>query len=452
MEKPYLLIVDDEEVIRDQLKWALYDEYTTILAEGRESALEQVKAKKPPLILLDLGLPPSPRSAEEGLKALEEILSEDRDAKVIVVTGNQERTNALKAIEKGAFDYFTKPPDMEEVRVVLKRALHILSLEKENAELKKLAHREPFEEILGESSAMQEIFKTIRKVATTDVSALIAGESGTGKELVAKAVHRLSNRSRGPFIAINCGAIPENLLKSELFGHERGAFTGAHAQVKGKFEYAHGGTLFLDEIGELPQTLQVKLLRFLQEHSIERVGGRQPIPVNVRILAATNRDLTEDIKAGRFREDLYYRVGVVTLSIPPLRDRGNDLILLAKSFLQKFSAEYRKPFKGFHSEALAAIESHPWPGNVRELENRVKRAVIISEGKSITPSDLELEAPSSVARLKTLKEIREGAEEDHARKALEKYNGNISKAAKELGISRPTFHELIKKYNILRDH
>ena len=452
MEKPYLLIVDDEEVIRDQLKWALYDEYTTILAEGRESALEQVKAKKPPLILLDLGLPPSPRSAEEGLKALEEILSEDRDAKVIVVTGNQERTNALKAIEKGAFDYFTKPPDMEEVRVVLKRALHILSLEKENAELKKLTHREPFEEILGESSAMQEIFKTIRKVATTDVSALIAGESGTGKELVAKAVHRLSNRARGPFIAINCGAIPENLLESELFGHERGAFTGAHAQVKGKFEYAHGGTLFLDEIGELPQTLQVKLLRFLQEHSIERVGGRQPIPVNVRILAATNRDLTEDIKAGRFREDLYYRVGVVTLSIPPLRDRGNDLILLAKSFLQKFSAEYRKPFKGFHSEALAAIESHPWPGNVRELENRLKRAVIISEGKSITPSDLELEAPSSVARLKTLKEIREGAEEDHARKALEKYNGNISKAAKELGISRPTFHELIKKYNILRDH
>ena len=452
MEKPYLLIVDDEEVIRDQLKWALYDEYTTILAEGRESALEQVKANKPPLILLDLGLPPSPRSAEEGLKALEEILSEDRDAKVIVVTGNQERTNALKAIEKGAFDYFTKPPDMEEVRVVLKRALHILSLEKENAELKKLAHREPFEEILGESSAMQEIFKTIRKVATTDVSALIAGESGTGKELVAKAVHRLSNRSRGPFIAINCGAIPENLLESELFGHEKGAFTGAHAQVKGKFEYAHGGTLFLDEIGELPQTLQVKLLRFLQEHSIERVGGRQPIPVNVRILAATNRDLTGDIKAGRFREDLYYRVGVVTLSIPPLRDRGNDLILLAKSFLQKFSAEYRKPFKGFHTEALAAIESHPWPGNVRELENRVKRAVIISEGKSITPSDLELEAPSGVAKLKTLKEIREGAEEDHARKALEKYNGNISKAAKELGISRPTFHELIKKYNILRDH
>ena len=452
MEKPYLLIVDDEEVIRDQLKWALYDEYTTILAEGRESALEQVKANKPPLILLDLGLPPSPRSAEEGLKALEEILSEDRDAKVIVVTGNQERTNALKAIEKGAFDYFTKPPDMEEVRVVLKRALHILSLEKENAELKKLAHREPFEEILGESSAMQEIFKTIRKVATTDVSALIAGESGTGKELVAKAVHRLSNRARGPFIAINCGAIPENLLESELFGHEKGAFTGAHAQVKGKFEYAHGGTLFLDEIGELPQTLQVKLLRFLQEHSIERVGGRQPIPVNVRILAATNRDLTGDIKAGRFREDLYYRVGVVTLSIPPLRDRGNDLILLAKSFLQKFSAEYRKPFKGFHTEALAAIESHPWPGNVRELENRVKRAVIISEGKSITPSDLELEAPSGVAKLKTLKEIREGAEEDHARKALEKHNWNISKASMELGVSRPTFHELIKKYNILRDH
>src|SRR4030065_1797608 len=232
MEKPYPLNVDDEEVIRDQSKWALYDEYTTILAEGRESALEQVKANKPPLILPDRGLPPSPRSAEEGLKALEEILSEDRDAKVIVVTGNQERTNALKAIEKGGFDYFTKPPDLEEVRVVLKRALHILSLEKENAELKKLAHREPFEEILGESSAIQEIFKTIRKVATTDVSALIAGESGTGKELVAKAVHRLSNRSRGPFIAINCGAIPENLLESELFGHEKGAFTGAPARAE----------------------------------------------------------------------------------------------------------------------------------------------------------------------------------------------------------------------------
>src|SRR3972149_3149452 len=393
MEKPKLLVVGDDEGIRNQMKWALSDAYDVYLAEDRESALAVVRTEKPSLILLDLGLPPDPRGAGEGLKTLREIGELDPTAKVVIITGNSEKANALKAVEGGAFDFFVKPPDLEEVRIILKRALNLITLEKENIALKEKGLRTGFEDILGESPPMQKIFSLVRKVAPSDASVLVVGESGTGKELVAKAIHGLSNRQKGPFIPINCGAIPENLLESELFGHEKGSFTGADAQRKGKIEYAHQGTLFLDEIGELPLALQVKLLRFLQEHKVERVGGRVGIPVDVRVLCPTNRDLAKAIEEGLFREDLYYRLGVVTISIPPLREREEDIVLLGKTFLTDYSRQHKKKIKGFRNDALSALRSHSWPGNVRELENRVRRAVIMSYGRFLTSMDLELDEP-----------------------------------------------------------
>ncbi len=451
MNRPKILIVEDEEAIRHQMKWALSDEYEVILAEDRQMALEQMRLQSPSLIALDLGLPPAPRDAEEGFKTLGELLSMDPKAKVIVITGNQEKANALKAIEQGAFDFFAKPVDLQELEVVLKRAVLLSNLERENMVLREQIIQQGFEEILGESPAMQKVFSVIRKVATTDASVLVMGESGTGKELVAKAIHRSSNRSQGPFITINCGAIPETLLESELFGHEKGSFTSADTRRKGKIEYADGGTLFLDEIGELSAALQVKLLRFLQEHRIERIGGRETIPVDVRVIAATNRDLKQEIAEKRFREDLYYRLGVVTVVLPPMRERKEDTVLLAKAFVQKFSLQYQKEMKGFSGEALASIKSYSWPGNVRELENRVKRAVIMSEGRILAASDLELPNASPTNCSLSLKEIREQAEEEHIKDVLMRCNWNISKAALELDISRPTLHELIKKYQISKD-
>lgn len=447
--KPKLLIVDDDEVIRNQMKWALVNDYDVILAEDRKSALEQMRLQRPLLIALDLGLPPAPREAEEGLRTLSEILSVDPQAKVIVITGNQEKTNALKAIEQGAFDFFAKPVDLQEVKMVFRRAALLSNLELENIALRKQVIQRGFEEIVGESPPMQRVFSVIRKVATTDASVLLMGESGTGKELVAKAIHHSSNRRQGPLITINCGAIPEALLESELFGHEKGSFTSADTQRKGKFEYADGGTLFLDEVGELSAGLQVKLLRFLQEHRIERVGGRETIQVDVRVIAATNRDLKQEITEKRFREDLYYRLGVVTLVVPPLRERIEDAVLLAKVFLQTFSLQYQKEITGFSGEALVAIKSYPWPGNVRELENRVKRAVIMSEGRLLTTTDLELPVEATVS--KSLREVRDQLEKEQIQKALIKNNWNISKAASELDISRPTLHVLIKKYQMAKD-
>lgn len=446
--KPKLLIVDDDEVIRNQMKWALSNDYDVVLAEDRKSALEQMRLQRPLLIALDLGLPPAPREAEEGLRTLSEILSVDPQAKVIVITGNQEKTNALKAIEQGAFDFFAKPVDLQEVKMVFRRAALLSNLELENIALRKQVIQRDFEEIVGESLPMQRVFSVIRKVATTDASVLLMGESGTGKELVAKAIHRSSNRRQGPLITINCGAIPEALLESELFGHEKGSFTSADTQRKGKFEYADGGTLFLDEVGELSAGLQVKLLRFLQEHRIERVGGRETIQVDVRVIAATNRDIKQEITEKRFREDLYYRLGVVTLVVPPLRERIEDAVLLAKVFLQTFSLQYQKEITGFSGEAMAAIKSYPWPGNVRELENRVKRAVIMSEGRLLTTSDLELPVEATVS--KSLREVRDQLEKEQIQKALIKHNWNISKAASELDISRPTLHVLIKKYQMAK--
>lgn len=447
--RPKLLIVDDDEAIRNQMKWALAGDYDVLLAEDRERAMEQMRQHRPMLVALDLGLPPAPREAEEGFKALSEILSVVPQAKVIVITGNHEKMNALKAIEQGAFDFFAKPVDLSEVKVVFRRAAHLSSLELENVALRKQVDQRGFDEIVGESPPMQQVFSVIHKVATTDASVLLMGESGTGKELVAKAIHRSSNRCQGPLIIINCGAIPENLLESELFGHEKGSFTGADAQKKGKIEYADGGTLFLDEIGDLSGGLQVKLLRFLQEHRIERVGGRETIPVDVRVIAATNRDLKQEIVEKRFREDLYYRLGVVTLVLPALRERGEDTALLAKVFLQRFSPQYQKEIRGFSGEAMVAIRSYPWPGNVRELENRVKRAVIMSEDRFLTMSDLELSA-NEVAVAKSLREVRDQLEKEQVQMVLMKHGWNISKAAAELDISRPTLHVLIKKYQMVK--
>jgi len=451
LERTKLLIVEDEEAIRGQMRWALAEDYDVLLAGDRMSALEKVRTDRPPLILLDLGLPPSPRRGEEGLRALGEILTFDREAKVIVVTGNQDRENALMAIGQGAFDYFLKPADIDELKTVLKRALHIASLEKENAGKDHHPGLPLFDEIIGESPSMHRVFEIVRKVSATDVSVLIQGESGTGKELIARAIHRSGNRKDAPFVPINCGAIPENLLESELFGYEKGAFTGADAQKRGRIEYADGGTLFLDEIGELPLALQVKLLRFLQERKVERVGGREMIPVDVRVIAATNKDLKAEIGEARFREDLYYRLGVVTITVPPLRERAGDSVLLANAFLQAFSTNYRKAIKGFRTDALDAIKSYDWPGNVRELENRVKRAVVMCEGKYVVPGDLELDASRDSAVPKSLRQIREETEKYHVKKALEKHDGNISKAARELGVSRPTFHDLMRKYRLSRE-
>lgn len=443
--KPPLLIVDDDDDIRSQMKWGLKQDYEVLTAENRAGALEIFQQARPPVLLLDLGLPPHPRSPEEGFATLVELLSLDALAKVIVISGQSERANALQAVGQGAYDFLSKPVDIEELKLILKRAYHVAQLEREYRQLQQRLGGDTFEGILGDSPPMQEVFAFVRKVATADVPVLILGESGTGKEMVAQAVHQQSARKEGPFIAINCGAIPENLLESELFGHEKGSFTGAHAQRRGRIELSDGGTLFLDEVGELPLSLQVKLLRFLQEQCIERVGGRVTIQVNTRVIAATNADLKRAMAEGRFREDLYYRLAVVVVTLPPLRDRPTDLPLLAKTFLQRFGAQNNKASLEFSAKALRAIQRHAWPGNVRELENRVKRAVIMTEGRRVTPVDLELADEGEAGAFHTLKEAREAAEREVIEQALKRHGGKISRAADELGISRPTLYELLDK-------
>jgi two-component system NtrC family response regulator len=447
---PKILIVDDDEQIRKQIQWALADEFSVFSAGDRQAALETFNKEQTPVVLLDLGLPPHPREAIEGLQALEDMIGANPLAKVIIVSGNSERQNALAAIDKGAHDIFPKPVDLDELKVVLHRVYRRLELEKENIEEHNLAQRVSFEEIIGSSPQMQEIFVTVRKVAGTDIPVLITGESGTGKELVANAIHNLSRRKGGPFIAINCGAIPDTLLESELFGHEKGSFTGASTQRKGKLEYANGGTLFLDEIGDLLPELQVKILRFLQEKVIERVGGRQLISVDSRVIAATNQNLEAEVKANRFREDLYFRLAVVKMALPPLRERGSDVIQLAEHLVLAFSKELQKNPKKFSKTALDAIRRHDWPGNVRELQNRVKRALVLADGPTISPAELELEAASgnSGATASTLKEAKEALEREILENALRDNNGNISKTAKTLGISRPTLYDLMSRYGL----
>jgi two-component system NtrC family response regulator len=447
---PKILIVDDDEQIRKQIQWALSEEFSIFSAGDRLAALETFKKEQPPVVLLDLGLPPHPRDAVEGLQALEEMIGLNPLAKVIIVSGNSERSNALAAVDKGAHDIFPKPVDLAELKVVLHRVYRRIELEKENIEERNLAQRVSFEDIIGTSPQMQEIFTTVRKVAATDIPVLITGESGTGKELIANAIHNLSNRKGGPFVAINCGAIPDTLLESELFGHEKGSFTGATTQRKGKLEYANGGTLFLDEIGDLLPELQVKILRFLQEKVVERVGGRQLIQVDSRVIAATNQNLEAEVKANHFREDLFFRLAVVKLALPPLRERGSDVIQLAEHLILAFSKELKMPAKKFSKQALEAIRRHNWPGNVRELQNRVKRALVLADGPTIGPKELELESPngSSGATAPTLREAKETLEKEILANALRENNGNISKTAKALGISRPTLYDLMSRYGL----
>jgi two-component system NtrC family response regulator len=446
--KPKLLIIEDEEAIRTQMKWALTESYEVLLAENRMGAIDLVTRENPPVVTLDLGLPPRPAEVDEGFATLAAILEEYPQTKVIIITGRAEKEHALRAVGQGAYDFFYKPIEIDELKVVLRRAFHISNLEKEYAELQKYPGSASFEGILGTSEKMQAAFSVIQKVSATDAPVLITGESGTGKELVARAIYRRSTRKERPFVAINCGAIPETLLESELFGHEKGAFTGAHVQRKGRFETAKGGTLFLDEIGELPLSLQVKLLRFLQEQKIERVGGREPIVIDARIIAATNKDLKQAMIEGRFREDLYYRLGVVVIPLPPLREMGGDILLLANVLLERYANENKKRVTGFSAAAKSALERHSWPGNVRELENRVKRAVIMAEGSKITPVDLELDSLHAKHESRGLKEAREEVERDLIQKALTENKGNLSRTAAQLGVSRPTLYELMEKLGI----
>jgi len=447
--KPSLLIVDDDEEIRTQMKWALAQDYEVQLASDKPSAIERFRSVKPAVVLLDLGLPPSPGTPDIGLSILEELLSIDRSVKVIVVSGQGEKVNSMRAVGSGAYDFFCKPVDIEELRLMLRRCYYIAQLEREYRSLQSKQRIDDFEGMLGSSPAITKAFDTIRKVATSDASVLILGESGTGKEMAARAVHARSNRSDGPFVAINCSAIPETLLESELFGHEKGAFTGAHVQRKGRIETASGGTLFLDEIGDIPLPIQVKLLRFLQEQTIERIGGRQEIQVDTRVIAATNVDLQKAMAEARFREDLFYRLAVVRFTLPPLRERNEDIRLLAQAFLNQFASEAGKNSLSFAPEAIRAIHNHGWPGNVRELQNKVRRAVIMCEGNRISADDLELHTPGEGSSGgQTLKQAREALERDMLNQALRRHNGKIAPAAVELGISRPTFYELMEKLGI----
>jgi two-component system, NtrC family, response regulator len=445
--KPKLLLVDDDDEIRTQMRWTLAGDYEIATAGDRVRALEAFREQRPLVILLDLGLPPNPGTPDEGLAALTEILAVDPQTKVVIVSGQGEREVALRAVGAGAYDILGKPVDVDELKMLLKRAFHVAQLEREYRQMQQRLQVDAFEGMLGSATRMQSVFGAIRKVATTDAPVLILGESGTGKEMTARAIHERSARKSGPFVAINCSAIPETLIESELFGHEKGAFTGAHAQRKGRIESASGGTLFLDELGEIPLLLQVKLLRFLQDQKIERVGGRQEISVDTRIIAATNVDLKKAMAAGKFREDLFYRLAVVQILLPPLREREDDVLVLAHDFLRRFAAESSKEGITFAPDAIRAIRQHDWPGNVRELQNRVRRAVIMG-GKKISAEDLELSVGRAGASGSSLREARENLERDLVRQALRKHGGKMSAAAADLGISRPTLYELMDKLGL----
>jgi two-component system NtrC family response regulator len=444
----HLLIVEDDPGLQKQLRWAFASHAPQIVGT-RDGALAAVQKHAPPVVVLDLGLPPDPNGASEGLATLEAILAAAPETKVIIASGNEQRENAVRAIALGAYDFYQKPIDVEVLGLIIERAQNLIALEAENRQLQKAGALAPFHGIITGSPEMLKICRDVEKVASTGVTVLLIGESGTGKELLARAVHEQSARAGKPFVAINCAAIPETLLESELFGHEKGAFTGAVRQTLGKIEIADRGTLFLDEIGDLPLALQVKLLRFLQDRLIERIGGRQQIAVDVRIVCATNQDLAKLMAEGRFREDLFYRLNEFMVRVPPLRDRPNDALLLANFFLNKFNASLRRSVRGFTKEAAAAIAGNPWPGNVRELENRVKRAVIMAEGKLIDLKALDLAEPDEKAdALLPLKQARERAERLTIQRALVETQGNVSIAAKLLGISRPTLYDLMKTYDL----
>jgi two-component system NtrC family response regulator len=446
-DKPRLLVVEDDVGLQKQLRWS-FDEYEVLIAGSREEALAQIRRFEPPVVLQDLGLPPDAEGVAEGFATLKEILSLAPHTRVIVITGNADRDNAVRAVSLGAYDFYQKPLDPDVLRLIVSRAFQLHALEAQNRMLLQAQVRSPFEGFIATDDSMLRVCRMIEKVSPTDVSVLILGESGTGKELIARAVHAQSGRKDSRFVAINCAAIPEALLESELFGHEKGAFTGAAKQTLGKIEVASGGTLFLDEIGDMPLALQAKLLRFLQDRVIERVGGRQEIPVNVRVVCATNKDLQQYISEQKFREDLYFRISEVTIKVPPLRERRGGPTVLAHALLRKYNGAQGRPKRGFTEEALAALEAHPWPGNVRELENKVKSAIIMSEGNLLTSEDLGLRAALAGEPLFNLKEVRTRAERQAIHQALSISDGNVSRAAEMLGVSRPTLYDLMEKYGI----
>ncbi|MFT5636893.1 MAG: two-component system NtrC family response regulator [Cognaticolwellia sp.] len=445
MEK--LLIVDDDKGIQKQLKWSLSD-YDVVLAGDRESAIAAVRRHEPNVITLDLGLPPDAANASEGLAALQEILTIAPHSKVIVITGNDDRTHALAAISAGAYDFYQKPIETDVINVIVSRAFSLAAIEEENRKMRAVAGSDMG--IIGNSESIERFRMMIKRIAPTSITALLLGESGTGKELAAKAVHLASDRKKKPFIAINCASIPETLLESELFGFEKGAFTGAHRTTKGKIECAEGGTLFLDEIGDMPYSLQAKLLRFLQDKNIERLGGRQEISVDVRVVCATNKNLEQMVADKTFREDLFYRVSEITLNIPPLRDRDEDVIILAQYFLQHYAVEYKRNVKSFSEGALSAIKAHKWPGNIRELQNKVKSSVIMTTGTQLTAIDLGFfdHQDKSFELSLNLRVVREQAESIAIQKSYTLASGNMSKAADLLGVTRPTLYSLIEKYGL----
>lgn len=448
---PKLLIVEDDEGLQAQLKWA-YEDFEVVIAGNREDAIAALRAEAPPVVTLDLGLPPDPDGTTEGFAVLDEIMALKPDTKVIVASGHGARESALSAIERGAYDFYQKPVDIDQLGLIVRRALGLHRIEAENRKLAEQVGED--KTVLGRlitaAPEMVKVARTIERVANTNVSVMLLGASGTGKELLAKGVHEASGRKQGAFVAINCAAIPENLLESELFGHEKGAFTGAVKTTEGKIEQANGGTLFLDEVGDIPLPLQVKLLRFLQERTIERIGGRKAIAVDTRIVCATHQDLDRMTADGSFREDLFYRLAEVVIKIPSLAERPGDAVLLAKAFLKRFAAEMNPQIKGFSPDALAAIDAWNWPGNVRELENRVKRAVIMADGKLVGAEDLDIgdggeeEQPEAL----NLKSAREQSDRKMIRHALARSEGNISSTAKLLGISRPTLYDLLKQYDM----
>lgn len=442
-----LLIVEDDPGLQRQFKWC-FENYEVITAGDRASAIAELRRHEPAVVLQDLGLPPDPDGVSEGFETLREILKLAPHTKVIVVTGNGDNDSAVKAVGLGACDFCQKPVETEILALIVDRARRMYELEFQNRILNQRHGAAPLKGIIATSEQMLAICRQVEKLAPTSATVLLLGESGTGKELLARAIHSLSPRGEQNFVAINCAAIPDNLLESELFGYERGAFTGAVKQTPGKFELADGGTLFLDEIGDLSPALQAKLLRFLQERIVERVGGREPIPVDVRIVCATNQDLSLLIEGARFREDLYYRVAEVTVDIPPLRERDGDAVVLARALLEKQVRHHGRSVRGFTNDAIACIESYPWPGNIRELENRINGAVIMADGKQVTADDLGLEANGETTEFINLRTARQQADRTTVKKALALSEGNMSKAAELLGVTRPTLYDLINKHGI----
>ncbi|WP_343345827.1 PEP-CTERM-box response regulator transcription factor [Sphingomicrobium sp. XHP0239] len=449
--RPILLVVEDDEGLQRQLKWA-YEDYEVVAATSRAQAIELLRLHEPAVVTLDLGLPPDPDGTTEGFATLGDIQSLKPDTKVIVASGHHAHESALKAIALGAYDFYRKPVDIDELGHIVKRAYQLHALEEENRRLESEAgeSRTVLGSIVSASPEMLKVAHTIERVASADVSVMLLGASGTGKELLARAVHDQSPRGKGAFVALNCAAIPENLLEAELFGYERGAFTGAVKTTEGKIEQAEGGTLFLDEVGDIPLPLQVKLLRFLQERIIERIGGRRPIAVDTRIVCATHRDLDAMTADGSFREDLYYRLAEIVVPIPPLAQRTGDAVLLARHFVHRYAKELGRNLSGLAPDAVEAIDAHPWPGNVRELENRIKRAVIMADGKLVGAGDLDLQAGADVGDASpiNLRAAREIADRRAIHQALTRTENNISGAAKLLGISRPTLYDLMKAYKL----